>query len=173
MAKTITKTETAEVLFLSRGPITRLVRVPSQSIYGSAGQYAGEQPGAVRYEFEDHQMRVRPGEDVLPDGPPDEDGNPTMQDKLTWLRNHPGFNGEEANSFHEHGAEPERIPDPGPTLDQITNLAIYGDVDGLRDLMAEEKNSHGRQIVLERAQAALDSVEAAIAASPPQTPENG
>jgi hypothetical protein len=160
--ETITNTAQDEVLFISnRSPELRLVREHRVSEYGAAGQHIGDTQGK-RYDFRDHQLRVRPGQDVLKDGPADpETGERTPQDALTWLRSHPAFNGGEANAFHEHGNEVGKVPDAGPVLDRITSLAIYGDVQGIEDLIAEERETWGRETVLERAQAALDSVSAA------------
>lgn len=172
--KTITKTEQGEVLFLSSKPELRLVRRPSQSIYSAVGTYAGEVQGSrVIYDFSDHQLRVRPGQDVLPDGPVDESGVPAMQDAISWLRSHPAFNGGEANAFHEHGKEPARVPDPGVTLKAITDAAIFGDTDAIEEILSDERAEWNRPVVVQQAEAALESVRAAVEqASAGDGPEN-
>jgi hypothetical protein len=167
MAKTITKTEQAEVLFLSNGaPELRLIRKPRVPKYSHLAEHIGDEPG-VRYQFDDHQLRIKPGQDKLPDGPLDDDGEPTVQDALAWLRSHPGFNGSEKNAFHEHGAEVGRVPEDGPVLQEIQNAAIFGQVDRLEEILAEERSTHQRQRVIEQAEAALETVNAALASTNP------
>lgn len=163
--KTITKTAQGEVLFLSnRAPELLLIRKPRVPKYSHLAEHIGDEPG-VRYPFHDHQLRVKPGEDKLPDGPLDENGEPTVQDALQWLRNHSAFNGMDMNAFHEHGAEVGRVPDPGPALRAITQAAIFGQVGELERILAEERGEHNRQVVIEQAEAALQSVTEALASS--------
>lgn len=137
------------ITFISVRRGLRLVRKPKRILRDAEGMRAGVSEG-VTYEFEPEGMLVvSEGQDVLPDGPGNEE-----QDVVAWLRGHPLFQSQ-SDGFHEVGAEPDRIPDAGPTVAEITEAAIEGDDGEIREILRVEENGWQREAVLTAGRAAL------------------
>lgn len=93
-------------------------------------------------EFNDGWLEVREGENVLPTGPPDSEGNPTLEDDVQFLERQPSF----GNIFHR-----QDDPVPAPTaeeLERITDAVLNGDLKALRVIAEEELAGFERPEIL-------------------------
>ena len=103
-------------------------------------------------DLEKNYMPGRAPNDVLQDGPINPDTmEPEKLSAIEWLRQHPDFN----NAFHEEGNEPGR---PSPSDEEffaaINEATIYGDVDLIQQMMAQEKATFQRESLIKAADSA-------------------
>ena len=77
-----------------------------------------------------------------------------------WLRKHPNFRRQGEGGFVEIAP---LVPDPGPTLEEITDAVIDADADRLAEILAAEEDGHQREAVLNAASRALASLSKAKA----------
>jgi hypothetical protein len=76
---------------------------------------------------------------------------------LAFLKRHPLY-GDREEGFWEHK---EAAPAPSAQeLEKLTDLAVSGDVEGLRQLVQEERTGWGRKALLEPAEKALETLSA-------------
>lgn len=144
--------------FYSRGREERLIR--QGEIKAPVGPLGTLQHlrDAVRYEFgPDGRLIVEEGQDILADGPRDPvTRQPTEQDALAWLRSHTQLN----IRFWEEGAEPDRLlPTEEDFLEVVTEATITLNREVLLGLIAQERDSHGRPMLLKTAANALEQVD--------------
>lgn len=149
------------ITFNSKYREERLVRSPVNKVPTATGEQMNANPNAVSYSFAPNgTLTVLAGQDERPDGPPGEDGQPTVQDAAAWIRSRPGFN----VHIFEEGREPGRpLPTEQELSKQITAATLQLDVDELQAIIQRERETHERASVLTQAQEALDQVQQALA----------
>lgn len=175
---TAEQTKTYE--FYSKSRNQRLVRRPTLFTETAVGTRILAQQG-VRYEFLDGRLTIREGQDRIADGPLGEDGQPTLQDAYAWLTRgflhvdgsygpHPLLN----VTLWEDGNEPDR---PRPTEDEfleVVNDALAAmsaeSLVTLDVLLAKERATHNRPVLVRAAERALTTV-AAVRAEMAEEPE--
>lgn len=135
--------------FRSKGMDYRLVRRSKVVTPNGFGHLQTTQT-PVRYEFKDGLLRVTEGQDVLPDGP-----NGAEQDALGFLRSHPRLN----VRFWEVGV---RMPPESEFYEAAAAAGIQYDEQRLRELIDDERNSYGRQHLIDFAERTLETVGAAV-----------
>lgn len=165
MSAAVTEIETHR--FYARGRRTVLIRQPQVDVETAVGRKMRVQD-PVRYNFApDGQLTVRAGQDVLADGPPDpETGEPTSQDAVAWLTRgallpdgthgpHPQLN----VLFWYEGHEPDR---PLPTEDdffaELGDAQVALEVAPIEVLLAQERGTHNRPVLVKAAERALATV---------------
>ena len=166
---TETATEIQPVIFASKSPDLRLVRIAEDVIRNEQGRkVATVAPGSrsnERYGVED---------DGAPWSVEFEGGlyTATHATVIDFLRNHP----QNGVYFHEQGgASAELQPTLVEQVARIGKAAAALDVDDLQNLLEEEKETHNREAVIQSAEAALRE----LAEGPSQTgagaenPDNG
>lgn len=171
MPATAEQVEVAQ--FYSRGREEMLVRRPQiDTPTMTGGSMRVQNP--VRYSFAPNgRLSLRPGQDMLPDGPPDpETGEPSMQDAIAWLTEgfdnrdgtfgpHPQFN---VRVWRE-GHEPDRPrPLEGDFLAEVTAAAAGLQVEPIRELLEAEVAGHNRPVLVKAAENAIAQVEQMTAA---------
>jgi hypothetical protein len=147
-----------QATFVARKKNLRLVRQAEDYAELVSGRRVKTQE-PVRYLFGEGtppgQIVKRAGEDVLNDGPVDDDFQPTPQDAITWLRAHPLYNVE----FSEIGNEIDR---PQPTEDEfieaLTDAAISLDGEAVAGLLEKERATHNRPMLVDAAQRAATKI---------------
>lgn len=151
-----TATEVKTHTFYSRGRNERLVRQPLVRTLTAIGTQSTVQTG-VRYEFApDGWLTVREGQDMLPDGPIDENGQHTMQDAVAWLTSHPLFN----TRFWKEGEEPDRLrPTENEFFDVVTKAAAELDPAPIVVALQRERDSHNRKVLVQAGERALEQIE--------------
>lgn len=131
------RNEKGEIVFLSKDPNLRVVRIPQRRRYNERGELE-VLPGEV-YEFKRGSFLTKD------------------ESVAEWMRNHEKFN----SKFYEVGNEPDRI---SPTLDevmgQITGAAANGDLIALAEIYDREKATHDRAPVLAAAEKGMEAIEA-------------
>lgn len=153
--------------FVARKRNLTLVRQPMIQTPLLDGRLITSQEG-VRYKFGEGtppgQIVKRAGEDMMADGPLDENFNPTQQDAIQWLRSHRLYNSE----FSEVGNEIDR---PQPTeeefMGELTDAAMALDLETVDRLLERERATHNRSLLVqaaERAQGKLAEAADAMAA---------
>lgn len=146
--------------FYSRGRMERLVRQPLDFTELATGRRMRSQE-RVAYDFgPDGRLEIRDGQDILPDGPTDpETGEPTRQDALAWLMAHPLLN----TRFWREGYEPGRpLPTENDFLELLTGHVIALEAAPIEVLLASERESHNRRLLIDAAQRALGQVQATL-----------
>lgn len=99
-----------------------------------------------------------------------ENGTYTTEDEDTIkaLREHRLFN----SAFYEHGNAPD---EPKPTvkeqLSKVTKAASDKDAEAVREVIAKERETHNREVVLDAAEDVLEAIESASAVEKAQAPE--
>lgn len=146
------QTEPQTITFLSpRYPTQHLVRVPRYTTLDTFGRQKLVQAG-VSYDFEDGQLTLRAGQDLLPDGP---DG--AERDAIEWLRAHRDYGTQILEVVEE-------LPRPADFLKAVNSAVITLDDVSLRELIAEEEQGYKREDLLSAGRNALGMVEEAQAA---------
>ena len=142
---TATQTETAT--FFSKHGSLRLVRQPRNIVPNALGINVEHSKGVV-YQFDKGRLDVEAGKDLLPDGPPDETGQPTVQDGVSWLMRHPLLNAD----FHREGHEPDRpLPTEDVFLEAINDAAFALDEETIVQMLAQERATHNRPTLVKAA----------------------
>lgn len=155
--------------FYSRGRLEKLIRQPLLMAETLTGRQVKQQD-RVAYDFAPNgRLEVREGQDRLADGPLDlETGEFAVQDALTWLTSgykhadgsygpHPGLN---VRFWHE-GHEPDRpLPTEDDFLELLTGHAIALEAAPIEVLLATERETHNRTVLVKAAERALAQVVA-------------
>lgn len=155
--------------FLTKHGALRLWRTPPVTAYNALGQPQGMTQVGVFYQFAElgqgmGVLEVKEGQDLVADGPL-EDGQPTMQDAISWIRAHPDYNNTQiVGGFVEDGREPGRVPEPRDELAAITAAVVALDGDAIQAVLDAERAGHDRGLVLAAAEVALDQVADAVKA---------
>jgi hypothetical protein len=142
--------------FYSRGRLERLVRRPLDFAELASGRRIKTQE-RVLYDFGPNgRLEIRDGQDMLADGPVDPaTGEPTMQDALAWLMAHPLLN----ERFWCEGREPGRpLPTENDFLELLTGHVIALEAAPIEVLLASERASHDRRMLIDAAERALSQV---------------
>jgi hypothetical protein len=146
---TETATAVQPVVFASKSPNHRLVRIAKDVIRNEGGRKVAEvSPGSrhnERYGVEDDGA---PWEVVF------EGGLYTTEDPIIidFLRTH----AQNGVYFHEQGADDVELqPTLVEQMSRIATAAARFDVDDLQQLLNEEKDTHNREAVVQGAEAAL------------------
>lgn len=155
--------------FYSRGRNEKIIRRPLTMAATAMGQQVKLQD-RVAYDFAPNgRLELREGQDGLPDGPIDPaTGERTVQDALTWITAgymdahghfgpHPGLN---VRFWHE-GHEPDRpLPTENDFLELLTGHVIALEVAPIEVLLAQERETHNRAVLVQAAERALAQVTA-------------
>lgn len=128
-------TATETVTFISKGKMFRAVRKPATRRITDFGV---EPIAGIAYDFQ-------PNGRFTTDDP----------DAIEYLESLPTFNRE----FWRLGSEPDRVPDPGPVLDEIMDAALELDATRLVEIAEAERQGPNREAVLRAAQSALRKVQ--------------
>lgn len=146
--------------FYSRGRAEKLIRQPTIQTFTALGAKVQAQ-GTVAYDFApEGRLEIREGQDMLPDGPPDENGQPTVQDAVAWLFAHPLLN----TRFWCEGHEPGRpLPTEDDFLAIVTDAAAALEREPIVVALEEERASHNRPMLVKAAERALARVDEKIA----------
>jgi hypothetical protein len=144
-----------EATFVARKKNLRLIRRAEDYAELVSGRRVKTQE-PVRYEFAPTgTITLRAGQDVMDDGPLDDDFKPTSQDAITWLRAHPLYNVE----VSELGNEIDR---PQPTEDEfladLTDAAISLDGEAVAALLEKERATHNRPMLVDAAERAATKI---------------
>lgn len=147
----------------------RLVRQPGVPAFNALGKQQGWLQKSIVYEFSDDagfgRLTLRDGQDVFQDGPLDDDGQPTWQDAVAWIRQHSEYNQPgRVGGFVEDGREPGRVPDATDVLDDIAEAGASLDPDRLEEILTEERATWKREQVVTLAERQLSRVRKAIEA---------
>lgn len=143
--------------FYSKGDNYRAVRVPAVDQVTAYGSVVVAKHELV-YDFSpDGRITLRAGDDVLPDGPFDEEtGGFESQDAITFLRRHPDRN----SLFWEEGKEPGRpVPSDDVFIGLVTDAAITLNRKPIAALLDQERVTHKRDNLIRQAEAALAKIE--------------
>lgn len=156
-----TTTESTKHTFLSKGAYHRIVRYSRDPVRDHSGMIV-EAAKTVAYDFyPDGKLEVWSGHDIRADGPLDEDGRPTEQDAVEFLRNHHRYQREDG--FHEVGREPGRLlPTVEERVQAIIDAAVSLDAEAVQSVIDEEKADHNREPVIQAGERALEKLRAAV-----------
>jgi hypothetical protein len=84
-----------------------------------------------------------------------------VQDAVEYLRGHADYN----LLFFEDGREPDRpLPEPRDFVAEVAKLTAAGDVEGLAALAERERSSHGRETLVQAAEAAVEALGGSVEA---------
>lgn len=145
-----------ELVFYSQHAGLRLIRQRAIEVFTAAGMKQVVQPEVVADFSEETRggtgrLLVREGEGRMVD----EDG--VERDLVSWLRQHP----QRDLLFFESGAEPGALrPSEEEFNDAVVDATASMDEEALRQLVDAERDSHGRQHLIDRAERALERLGA-------------
>lgn len=156
----------------SRGRENRIIRQPLDDRDMMDGRKVRVSE-RIHYDFAPHgRLTIVDGQDILADGPPDAEGQPTEQDAITWLKSgyrysdghygpHPYFN----ERIWIEGEEPDR-PRPLETdFNKQVNAALAQlDPAPVEALLEQERATHNRPVLVANAEDALSTILAMKAA---------
>lgn len=157
--------------FYARGRNELFIRRGTVEVVLSTGAIQKTQEG-IRYSFApDGFLELREGQDLLADGPMDpETGAPALQDAVEWLRSQPAFN----KRVWEEGNEPGRmLPTEADFIGQVTAAVAALDPEPVDALLLQEREGHGRSLLIKVAEDALVSIADTRAALARQEPDGG
>ena len=143
------------VRYYSVSPHYQLIRLRADERITPAGKvYVANQSAYEQaiVQFNDGWLEVREGEQVLPSGPPGEDGEPQLEDVVTFLERQPTF----GNLFHRQ--EEVKPPVDQGQMDAITEAILNADVEALRAIHAAEADSYERPEILGPVAKALEKL---------------
>jgi hypothetical protein len=139
-------TTATETVFRAKDPWLRLVRVP-KGMTDAHGNPIYDAPEPITYEFHDGNFTSSDLERVHKGDPE------AVAVAIEWFRNHRGYNVD----FFEVGNEPDRPkPEPEERIADITEAALQGDLDRVRQELAAEQETHNRPVVMEAGRRVLD-----------------
>lgn len=142
--------------FRAACPNLTLIRVPEDEELLSGG--AKRKIKGTSYEFNNHVLLAREGDDVLEDGNDPETGEPVFQDKVAWLRAQAAERVPSMMDWFE-----EEVPVAPPSSERmgdVVQLLAARDAKGLADLLDEEKATWQREDVISAAMSAFEALDA-------------
>lgn len=156
-----TSTVAREHTFYSRSANLRMIRRPHLEEPVSPGVFRKLQDEVVVEFAPDGQVTVRDGEGVMLNA------QGVEQDVVQWLRSQREYN----VLVFEMGNEPDALrPSEGEFLDRVIDAVGALDADAVRELVDEERSTHNRVSLIERAARALEMIGAQETSLHPDRP---